>query len=149
MRELRRILHVDDDEDIRTIADIALKLVGKFDLLQCASGKKATEEAELFRPDLFLLDYMMPDMDGEQTFRELSNLPGLGCVPVVFMTARVNDEFANRLRRDGALGVIAKPFDPMDLANQLRVLWQKYTGSQAERAVTGAWPPTGFQIDGF
>jgi len=128
MAELQRILHVDDDEDIRSIADIALKLVGQFDLLQCASGKKATEKAEVFRPDLFLLDYMMPEMDGEQTFRELRSLPGLGRVPVVFMTARVDNEFANRLRRDGALDVIAKPFDPMDLANQLRALWQNYTG---------------------
>lgn len=128
MAELQRILHVDDDEDIRSIADIALKLVGQFDLLQCASGKKATEEAEVFRPDLFLLDYMMPEMDGEQTFRELRSLPGLGGVPVVFMTARVDNEFANRLRRDGALDVIAKPFDPTDLANQLRALWQNYTG---------------------
>lgn len=128
MAELQRILHVDDDEDIRSIADIALKLVGQFDLLQCASGKKATERAEVFRPDLFLLDYMMPEMDGEQTFRELRSLPGLGRVPVVFMTARVDNEFANRLRRDGALDVIAKPFDPMDLANQLRALWQNYTG---------------------
>lgn len=127
MAELQRILHVDDDEDIRSIADIALKLVGQFDLLQCASGKKATEKAEVFRPDLFLLDYMMPEMDGEQTFRELRSLPGLGRVPVVFMTARVDNEFANRLRRDGALDVIAKPFDPMDLANQLRALWQNYT----------------------
>ncbi|CAN0032903.1 unnamed protein product [Chrysoparadoxa australica] len=128
MTELQRILHVDDDEDIRSIADIALKLVGQFDLLQCASGKKATEKAEVFRPDLFLLDYMMPEMDGEQTFRELRSLPGLGRVPVVFMTARVDNEFATRLRRDGALDVIAKPFDPMELANQLRALWQNYTG---------------------
>ncbi|MAN98405.1 MAG: hypothetical protein CMN16_04830, partial [Roseovarius sp.] len=105
-----------------------LKLVGQFDLLQCASGKKATEKAEVFRPDLFLLDYMMPEMDGEQTFRELRSLPGLGRVPVVFMTARVDNEFATRLRRDGALDVIAKPFDPMELANQLRALWQNYTG---------------------
>lgn len=128
MTKLQRILHVDDDEDIRSITDIALKLVGQFDLLQCASGRKATEKAEVFRPDLFLLDYMMPEMDGEQTFRELRSLPGLGRVPVVFMTARVDNEFANRLRRDGALDVIAKPFDPMDLANQLRALWQNYTG---------------------
>jgi CheY-like chemotaxis protein len=128
MTELQRILHVDDDEDIRSIADIALKLVGQFELLQCASGKKATEQAEVFCPDLFLLDYMMPEMDGEETFRELRSLPGLGRVPVVFMTARVDNEFANRLRRDGALDVIAKPFDPMDLANQLRALWQNYTG---------------------
>lgn len=137
MRELQRILHVDDDEDIRTIADIALKLIGQFELLQCASGKQATEEAEAFRPDLFLLDYMMPDMDGKETLRELRSLPSLSDVPVVFMTARVNEEFSNSLRRDGALDVIAKPFDPMDLADQLRALWQIYTGLESESVRLG------------
>ena len=124
MRELQRILHVDDDDDIRTIADIALKLIGQFQLLQCASGKQAIEEAESFRPDLFLLDYMMPEMDGKETLHELRNLPGLSDVPVVFMTARVNEELSDSLRRDGALDVIAKPFDPMNLADQLRALWK-------------------------
>lgn len=124
MNELRRILHVDDEEDIRTIIEMALNLIGQFDLLQCASGKQATEKAEAFRPDLLVLDYMMPEMDGKETLRELRKLPGLSDVPVVFMTARVNEEFSNSLRSDGALGVIAKPFDPMGLADQLRTLWQ-------------------------
>lgn len=137
MRELQRILHVDDDEDIRTIADMALKLIGQFELLQCASGKQATEEAEAFRPDLFLLDYMMPDMDGKETLRELRNLPGLSDVPVVFMTARVSEGFSNSLRRDGALDVIAKPFAPMGLADQLRALWQTYTGLESESVRLG------------
>ncbi|MDO8882433.1 MAG: response regulator [Pseudotabrizicola sp.] len=128
MRELQRILHVDDAEDIRVIADIALKLIGQFELLQCDSGKQALEQAEAFRPDLFLLDYMMPDMDGKETLLELRKLPGLSDVPVVFMTARVNGDFADSLRSDGALAVIAKPFDPMDLADQLRALWQTHTG---------------------
>lgn len=128
MRQLQRILHVDDDEDILAIADIALKLIGKFEILQCISGKQAIEVAEVFRPDLFLLDYMMPEMDGKETLRELRKLPGLNDVPVVFMTARVGDGFSNGLRKDGALDVIAKPFNPMELANQLRELWQTYTG---------------------
>ena len=128
MRELQRILHVDDAEDVLFIADIALKLIGQFEILQCDSGKKAIEEAEAFRPDLFLLDYMMPEMDGRETLRQLRKLPGLGEVPVVFLTARVSDEFSNSLRRDGALDVIAKPFDPMSLANQLRALWENYIG---------------------
>ncbi|MGX0978400.1 DNA-binding response OmpR family regulator [Roseovarius sp. MBR-51] len=140
MRELRRILHVDDDEDIRTIADIALKLIGQFDLLQCASGKQATEEAEAFGPDLFLLDYMMPDMDGKETLRELRSLPGLSEVPVVFMTARVNGDFSNSLRRNGALAVIAKPFDPVELADHIHALWQAYTGSESENVRLGEVP---------
>jgi CheY-like chemotaxis protein len=135
MRELQRILHVDDDDDIRAIAAMALELIGLFELLQCASGKQATEEAASFRPDLLLLDYMMPDMDGKETLCELRKIPGLNDVPVVFMTARVNENLSNDLRRDGALGVIAKPFDPMDLAAQLRELWQIYNDVESERVM--------------
>ena len=137
MRELQRILHVDDDDDIRAIAAMALELIGLFELLQCASGKQATEEAASFRPDLLLLDYMMPDMDGKETLCELRKIPGLNDVPVVFMTARVNENLSNDLRRDGALGVIAQPFDPMDLAAQLRALWQIYNDVESERAMLG------------
>jgi len=124
MAELSRILHVDDDEDIRVIADLALTMVGKFEVLQCASGQEATEKAADFAPDLFLLDYMMPCKDGEQTLRELRELPGLLHVPVVFMTARVQQDVADELRQKGALDVITKPFDPMDLADQLRQIWR-------------------------
>lgn len=126
MRKLQKILHVDDAEDIRIIADIALRVIGKFEVLQCASGKDAIGQAQAFQPDLLLLDYMMPDMDGKETLNELRSLPGLDDVPAVFMTARVSDDFFDGLRREGALDVIAKPFDPMDLANQLRAVWQTH-----------------------
>ena len=126
MRELRRILHVDDDEDIRAIGAMALELIGKFEILQCASGKQAIEEAEAFSPNLLLLDYMMPGMDGKETLRELRKLPSLKAVPVVFMTARVNGDLSNNLCRNGALDVIAKPFDPIVLADRLRALWRTY-----------------------
>lgn len=126
MRELRRILHVDDDEDIRAIGALALELVGQFELRQCASGKQAIKEAQAFRPDLLLLDYMMPEMDGNETLCELRKLPNLSDVPVVFMTARVNEELSNSLCRNGALDVIAKPFDPIVLADRLRELWRTF-----------------------
>ncbi|TGD43339.1 response regulator [Pseudotabrizicola sediminis] len=128
MRELQRILHVDDAEDVLFIANLALKQIGQFELLQCDSGKQAITEAVAFRPELFLLDYMMPEMDGKETLNELRKLPGLSDVPVVFMTARVSEEFSNGLRQEGALDVIAKPFDPMSLADQLRKLWQAHKG---------------------
>jgi len=124
MAELKRILYVDDDEDIRVIANLALQMVGQFEVLQCASGQEAIERTADFAPDLFLLDYMMPGMDGERTLRELRNLPGLDQVPVIFMTARVQADTASNLRREGALDVITKPFDPMKLAAHLREIWQ-------------------------
>lgn len=126
MKQLQRVLHVDDAEDIRIIAEIALKTIGKFDLLQCDSGMQAVKKAQAFAPDLFLLDFMMPEMNGRETLNALRALPDLQEVPVVFMTARVGEDFSNELRREGALEVIAKPFDPMELANQLRGLWQAH-----------------------
>ncbi len=123
MTELKRILHVDDDEDIRAIAGMALEMVGEFEILQCASGAEAIEKAVAFDPDLFLLDYMMPNMDGEETLQELRKLSGMEHVPVIFMTARVQENIVNDLRREGALDVISKPFDPMELASRIRETW--------------------------
>ena len=124
MGELTRVLHVDDDEDIRTIANLALEAVGRLTVCVCDSGPDALAKAEAFRPDLFLLDYMMPGMDGEETARRLHELPGLADVPVIFMTARVQGDMPQNLLDSGAIGVIAKPFDPMTLAARLREIWE-------------------------
>ncbi len=135
MGELNRILHVDDDEDIRVIANLALEMVGQFEVLHCGSGQEAIEKAADFKPDLFLLDYMMPDLDGEQTLRELRSFSGLEEVPVIFMTARVQQDVADNLRRKGALGVIPKPFDPMELADLIREIWKTRSTDQLKRAI--------------
>ena len=124
MAELHRVLHVDDDADIRTIARIALEAVGNLTVCHCDSGPDALAKAVDFAPDVFLLDYMMPGMDGEETAEKLKDLPGLADVPVVFMTARVQGSMPTELIAKGAIGVIAKPFDPMTLAAELRQIWQ-------------------------
>ena len=126
MAELQRVLHVDDDDDIRVIAGIALEDVGQFTVCLCSSGPDAIAQAPEFRPDLFLLDYMMPGMDGQETARRLRAIPGLESVPVVFMTARVQGDITDKLLDLGAIGVIAKPFDPMTLADELRSHWQRH-----------------------
>ena len=126
LSKLHKILHVDDDADISIIAALALEDVGQFTLRQCESGQAALHEAPVFSPDLFLLDYMMPDMDGQETARRLHQIPGLEDVPVVFMTARVQAETTISLLETGAIGVIPKPFDPMTLADQLRRFWQNH-----------------------
>jgi CheY-like chemotaxis protein len=124
MAELRKILHVDDDEDIRVITKMALELVGGLEVYQCASGPQAIAEAASFAPDLFLLDYMMPKMNGEETLLALRQIPTLEDVPAIFMTARAQTEVADTLKRRGALEVITKPFDPMELAAQIRDVWR-------------------------
>jgi CheY-like chemotaxis protein len=123
MARLKKVLHVDDDEDIRVIAKMAMDVVGDLEVHQCGSGAQAIAEAAAFAPDLFLLDFMMPEMDGETTFLHLRQIPGLENVPVIFMTARVERDFSAKLVEGGALKVLSKPFDPMELCAQLHEAW--------------------------
>ena len=121
--ELRRILFVEDDPDIRTVATMALEAVGGFSVLACDSGTQAVEKASAFSPDLVLLDVMMPGLDGPATLEALRRLPEIRETPVVFMTARVQTHEVNRYKEMGAADVIAKPFDPMALADTVRSIW--------------------------
>lgn len=116
---IKRILHVDDDEDLRTIVNIALSVIGQFELLQCSDGPSAVAQAEAFKPDLLLLDVMMPGMSGQQVKAEIDALPGLNGVPAIFVTAKVEDEFTETLMASGAMAVITKPFDPITLADRI------------------------------
>ena len=120
---LQRILYVEDDPDIRTIANLALSVVGGLTVEVCRSGAEALARAEDFRPDMLVLDVMMPDMDGPETLARLRLLPQTATTPAVFMTAKVQSSEVAHYMSLGALGVISKPFDPMQLAQQLRALW--------------------------
>ena len=125
---LSRILHVEDEADIREVAKLALEMVGGFTVESCASGKDALEKAPTFEPDLILLDVMMPGMDGPETLQALRRLPGLDTTPVVFMTAKIMEAEVRRFKEMGALDVIAKPFDPMTLADEIRRMWDAHDG---------------------
>jgi len=121
---LSKILYVEDDADIQAVAKIALEMVGGFVLRSCSSGKEAIDPKSVeFAPDLMLLDVMMPEMDGPSTLGKLRQLPGLDRTPVIFMTAKVQASEVDYYKSLGAIGVIAKPFDPMTLADQIRKLW--------------------------
>jgi two-component system OmpR family response regulator len=123
MNTLQRILCVEDEPDIQAIARMALELVGGFQVRVCSSGEQALREAQAFAPDMILLDVMMPGMDGPGTLAALRGLSGLDAVPVAFMTAKVQPHEVAHYKSLGALGVIAKPFDPMALAGQVRQIW--------------------------
>lgn len=125
IQELTRILYVEDDPDIQAIAIMVLDTINGFTLEACNSGSDALEKAVAFNPDLILLDVMMPGMDGPETLKGLRNFPELANTPVVFMTAKVQPQEVQGYLSLGAVGVIAKPFDPMTLAQQLRDIWAK------------------------
>ncbi len=115
-----RLLLVDDDEDIRTIASISLERIGGWTVVPAASGQAALHAASSDGPfDAVLLDVMMPGMDGPSTLRRLraGGLPPN--VPIVFLTAKTQAAERQRLRSLGAAGVIAKPFDPLGLSDEL------------------------------
>lgn len=124
-----RLLCVDDESDIREVAALSLELDGGFDVKFCASGQEALDSLPGFAPDMVLLDVMMPDMDGQTTLENLRQLPEGKSVPVVFITAKAQRQEVEHFRSLGAVGVIAKPFDPMTLAEQVRSIWEGLHGS--------------------
>jgi two-component system OmpR family response regulator len=138
---LSRILYIEDDADIRTVAQIALEAVGGFTLAMCDSGRTALDAvAAGFVPDLILLDVMMPGMDGPRTLTELRKRDATAAAPVIFMTAKVQASEIAYYKSLGAMGVVAKPFDPMLLAQQVRRLWeQEHALAQSLQALNSAY----------
>ena len=123
MSELKRILHVEDDPSIQAITKLALEAIGGFEVLSCGSGNEALDPVQDFAPDFILLDVMMPGMDGPQTLKQLTEMIDLSRIPVAFMTAKVQVQEVELYRQLGASDVIFKPFDPMQLAAQVRQIW--------------------------
>ena len=126
--ELTSILYVEDEPDIRTVAKMALEMTGGFEVHLCSSGEEALESLAGFTPDLVLLDVMMPGMDGPTTLAELRKHPKGASVPVIFLTAKSQASEISAYLDAGAIGVIAKPFDPMTLASQVSELWSQHNG---------------------
>ncbi|MBD1894896.1 response regulator [Coleofasciculus sp. FACHB-129] len=123
---LTRILLVEDDPDIQTVACLGLKVVGGFTVEVCSSGSEAIQKAPMFAPDLILLDVMMPGMDGMTTLKALRELPQTLSTPVIFLTAKVQTHEVAYYKQLGVLDVIAKPFDPMTLSATLNRMWFQY-----------------------
>ena len=123
-RPLKTILYVEDEADIRTIAKMALEAVGGFTVRACASGREAVEAAASAAADLILLDVMMPGLDGPSTLAALREIPATAATPVIFMTAKVQPAEVAQYKGLGALDVIAKPFDPMRISEEIQRIWR-------------------------
>ena len=115
-----KVLVVDDDDDIRTIVRLSLSEVGGMEVEEAADGGSAVDAALDERPDLILLDVMMPGMDGVQTLAALRSHPSLSQIPVVFLTAKALQSEIDRLLSFDVAAVFVKPFDPLTLAMRLR-----------------------------
>ncbi len=122
--ELRRVMCVEDDPDIRLILEFSLATVGGYEVCMCASGHEAVFAAQVFRPDLILLDVMMPGLSGPETLSELRKLPEIAGVPSVFLTAKALPGQLEDLLECGATGVIVKPFDSVRLPRDIRIYWE-------------------------
>lgn len=121
--ELNKILYVEDEPDIAQVAKLALESIGGFTLETCENGLIALEKGPAFRPDLVLMDVMMPEMDGPAALKEMRNMPEMKDIPVIFMTAKVQPTEISEYKEMGAIDVIPKPFDPMTLAEKVREVW--------------------------
>jgi len=123
-----RILHVDDHKDIRGIVQLALGKIGGFSVRCCTCGDEALAAAAEFDPELLLLDVNMPNMDGIELLARLREA-GIGA-PAVFFTAKAHPTDFKHYEAIGAIGAVAKPFDPLKLSDQLIGFWNRHVQSR-------------------
>jgi CheY-like chemotaxis protein len=117
-----KVLVIDDEEDVRFVAQMSLERVGGMTVVQAASGEEGVARAKSEQPDFILLDMMMPGMDGAATFRQLRESTETAAIPVVFLTAKAMAPEVQRLKDLGAKGVVLKPFNPMTLASEITAI---------------------------
>jgi two-component system, OmpR family, response regulator len=122
---LTRICYVEDDEDIQRIVRMSLERLGKMTVELVSDPTCAIEAITAFRPDLVMLDWMMPVMDGPALFRQMKLRPETSSLPVVFITAKASPRELEELMAMGAAGAISKPFSHRELPEQLKAIWAK------------------------
>lgn len=126
---IQKVLLVENEENIQVIVQMALEGTTKWNILLASSGIEALEKAKAEKPDLILLDIMMPVMDGKTTFNKLQEGEDTASIPVIFMTAKVQRAELDSYLGLGAAGVIQKPFDPMKLSSEILQILDKHDRS--------------------
>lgn len=126
MSKLEKVMLVEDDPDIQLIARMSLEILGGYQVELCENGLVALEKLPVYRPQLVLLDVMMPKMDGPTVLSHIRKMPDFKTLPVVFMTAKAQAHEVDDYYAQGVQGLIIKPFEPDELAHTLEVIWQRH-----------------------
>jgi CheY-like chemotaxis protein len=116
---MRRILLIDDEDDIREVASLTLEATAGWEVLTASSGALGIRTAMAEHPEAIVMDVMMPEMDGPTTYREMQKHPEIANIPVILLTAKVQGVDQRRFADLGVAAVLFKPFDPMTLAQQI------------------------------
>ncbi|MBI3934878.1 MAG: response regulator [Acidobacteria bacterium] len=130
--EIRKILLAEDEEDIRKVAQISLEFRGGWEVSLATDGEDCLAKAAQDRPDLILLDCMMPKLDGYETCRRLKQDPVLRQIPVIFLTAKAQESEVRKGLALGAVGYLIKPFNPMSLAAEIREILESDQAASSE-----------------
>lgn len=129
-RELRKILFVDDDEDVHFIVSLSLREIPNLELRDATSGDEAIRIALEFKPDLILLDVMMPGMDGIAVLKAIRLLPTIASTPIAFLTAKAQKNEINGYRDYDIIDVFMKPFNPTTFSQEILRAWEKFQGKE-------------------
>jgi len=123
-RPIQRVLFVDDDEVVQRLVQIALERLGGLTVELVNDSSNAIEAIGRFKPDMVVLDLIMPHIDGTELFRQMREIPEMAALPVVFLTVKAHWRTVDELLALGAAGVITKPFSAKDLSDQLKTIWK-------------------------
>ncbi len=115
----KRVLIIDDEETIQTVVQFGIRMRAGWQVLTASSGMQGIQTAQAERPDVILLDVMMPEMDGIDTFKNLQSHPKTEQIPVIFLTAKAQTVEKRQFNELGVSGVITKPFNSLDLPDQI------------------------------
>ncbi|MFT6389422.1 MAG: DNA-binding response OmpR family regulator [Cellvibrionaceae bacterium] len=125
MHNLKKIIYIDDQTDILLIAEYALTKIGKYDALMCESGAEALAEIDDYKPDLILIDVMMPELSGPETLSKIREKALFKATPAIFITAKIFQSEVTELMscNSHVIGVIPKPFDPTTVSATIQSVW--------------------------
>ncbi|EOQ95812.1 response regulator receiver domain protein [Leptospira wolbachii serovar Codice str. CDC] len=121
---LKHVLIVEDEEDIVEILRIALEFNSPYQVSFAKTGPEGLQKAIILQPDLILLDVLMPGMNGMELIEELKIFPETKEIPVAFMTSRVLKNEILEYQKRGGIGVIEKPFAPLEIAEKIQTPWE-------------------------